>query len=65
MQHTTASKLIDICEELRNALAAAMRVIYDGGLSAVFLREIDHTGIGDGVGTRAGEIIAQAKGETK
>ena len=58
------SDLLDSCKELRDALAAAMRVlmIYIKG-PEIFESELHRIGIPDGIGVRADAAIRRAEGE--
>jgi hypothetical protein len=42
-----------LIRDMRNALAAAMRVIANGGLTSEFIREKDALDIPDGIGVRS------------
>ena len=43
----------ELVRELRNGLAAAMRVLATNGLSGAFLDEVKRCGIPDGIGVRS------------
>jgi len=64
-----APDLLDACQELRDALAAAMRVITAhvdrAALIDAFIDETSRLGIRDGIGVRADTVIAQATGQPK
>ncbi len=53
----TSEALFESCKELREALAAAMRVIYAGGLVDEFMVESEMVGIVNGIGVRAATAI--------
>jgi hypothetical protein len=57
-----APDLLDSCKELRDALAAAMRVMFNAGLSQIWVEAFNALNIADGLGVRADSIIARAEG---
>jgi hypothetical protein len=58
------TNLLNCCMELRDALAAAMRVMAHYEQADYFLQlELDRLGIGRGIGKRADVIIAAARRE--
>ncbi len=54
--------VFDALRECRNACAAAMRVLYDHGLTDEFLAEAKKAGIKNGFGKRADAILSMVVG---
>ena len=47
--------------EMREACAAAMRVIVDSGQTEAFVRELRAAGVQDGFGARASALLARSR----
>lgn len=56
------ANLLASCQELRQALAGAMRVIHAAGLDSQLISEMVAIGIQDGIGVRADAVIREAEG---
>ena len=56
-----ASEAYAIVLDLRNALAAAMRVVYINLLTESFLAETRRAGVKDGIGVRVNEWLKKNK----
>lgn len=57
-----APDLLASCKELREALAASMRVLDAANLQDAFLEAMHAAGVVNGIGVRADAAIAKAKG---
>ena len=56
-------ELLAALKEMREACAAAFRVIQHGNLSGAFIKEAEAAGVTNGFGVRAQDAIAKAEGQ--
>lgn len=57
-----APDLLAACKELREGLAAAMRVAAEGDFTDLFVEAMARAGVTNGIGARAEDAIAKAEG---